>query len=122
MAAPWDNVPKDGEYVDLEKAPTPEEEREEFKTDDERKAEEVIALKLKNNQFKDDMAARRKYAGRAYTVTLFWLFSLILFVLLQYIKPCGWQLTEVEFVTVVTTTTASVFGFWMLVLNYLFKR
>ncbi|MGN6208119.1 hypothetical protein [Asticcacaulis sp.] len=122
MSVPWGNSDDSQEFVDLDETPTPEEESEEFKTPDELKIEEIRASRLKNSQFQDDMKARRKFANRAFGITIFWLIALVVFVSLQFTKFFGFSLTEAEFITVVTTTTASVFGFWMLVGSYLFRR
>lgn len=69
------------------------------------------------------MGYRKQYAEHAYRITEAWVGFLILISIGQFVcKPIGLGLGTTEFVTVVTTTTASVFGFWLLVGRYLFRR
>lgn len=68
-----------------------------------------------------DMGERIIFADRAFLITFIWVIFLILLPLIQMIFSCwGKGLSDSQFITVVTTTTASVFGFWALVGRYLF--
>lgn len=69
-----------------------------------------------------DMSERIYYADRAFLVTLIWVFFLVGLTFAQMLASI-WNhgLSDAQFVTVVTTTTASVFGFWLLVGNYLHR-
>lgn len=67
-----------------------------------------------------DMSQRLVYADRAFLVTMIWVVFLVLLTFLQMLFSIGgYGLSDAQFVTVVTTTTASVFGFWLLVGRYL---
>jgi hypothetical protein len=68
-----------------------------------------------------DMGERKIFADRAFLITLVWVGFLILLPLGQVgISFWGKGLDDAQFITVVTTTTGSVFGFWYLVGRYLF--
>jgi hypothetical protein len=71
---------------------------------------------------KQDMSERVIYADRAFYVTLIWVIFLVALTALQMVFSF-WDagLSDAQFVTVVTTTTASVFGFWLLVGRYLHR-
>jgi hypothetical protein len=70
-----------------------------------------------------DMSERITFADRAFLITLIWVIFLIVVVAAQMILSLwGKGLTNGQFITVVTTTTTSVFGFWYLVGQYLFPK
>jgi hypothetical protein len=79
------------------------------------------AARLRNRSFAQDMGERLRYANHAYGITQAWVGFLIVITICQFaLKPFGYGLGQTEFVTVFTTTTASIFGFWLLVGRYLF--
>lgn len=69
-----------------------------------------------------DMSERIFYADRAFLVTLVWVVFLVALTFTQT-AVSFWDkgLSDAQFITVVTTTTASVFGFWLLVGKYLHR-
>ena len=69
-----------------------------------------------------DMSERIFYADRAFLVTLVWVVFLVILTFAQ-MAVSFWDkgLNDAQFITVVTTTSASVFGFWLLVGNYLHR-
>ena len=68
------------------------------------------------------MGERKRYADNAYGITQAWIGFLIVVTIAQFsLKPIGLGLSEAAFITVFTTTTASIFGFWVLVGRYLFQ-
>lgn len=69
-----------------------------------------------------DMSERIFYADRAFLVTMVWVVFLVILTFAQ-MTVSFWDkgLSDAQFITVVTTTTASVFGFWLLVGNYLHR-
>lgn len=70
-----------------------------------------------------DMSERIFYADRAFLVTLIWVSFLVVMTFSQMLLSIyDHGLSDIQFVTVVTTTTASVFGFWLLVGNYLHRN
>jgi hypothetical protein len=70
-----------------------------------------------------DMSERIIFADRAFFVTMIWVWFLVALTLLQVIVSF-WErgLSDAQYVTVVTTTTASGFGFWLLVGKYLHRN
>lgn len=79
--------------------------------------------KLKNDSDQQDMNERIRYASNAYGITQAWIGFLIVLTIAQMaLKPIGLGLETAAFITVFTTTTASIFGFWLLVGQYLFRK
>ena len=70
-----------------------------------------------------DMDERIIFADRAFLIAILWVIFLICLPILQSVLSF-WKfgLTDAQFITVITTTTASVFGFWYLVGRYLFPQ
>jgi hypothetical protein len=76
---------------------------------------------LRNESNEQNMRERIRYANNAYGITQAWVGFLIVLTIMEFsLKPFGYGLGQTEFVTVFTTTTASIFGFWLLVGRYLF--
>lgn len=68
------------------------------------------------------MGERKRYADNAYGITQTWIGFLIVITIAQFsLKPLDMGLSDAAFITVFTTTTASIFGFWLLVGQYLFR-
>ena len=74
------------------------------------------------NERRQDMSERLIFADRAFLVTLLWMGFLAALTLIQIIVSF-WDsgLSDVQFGAVVTTTSASVFGYWYLVGKYLHR-
>lgn len=88
-----------------------------LKSQAERKAE------IQNDSLEQDRLERKRYANHAYGITQTWIGFLIVVTILQMaLRPFNIHLETPEYITFVTTTTASVFGFWLLVGNYLFRK
>lgn len=103
--------------VELDRDPTGEEEFDLFSTEEER------AKRLRNDSNLQDMKERIRYADHAYGITQAWVGFLIVITIAQFsLAPLGLGLGRAEFITVFTTSTASVFGFWLLVGRYLFPE
>ena len=118
LASPPDE--HQGQLVVLDRTPTGDEE-EAYLFDN--PVEEQIDLndKLDHAERIQDMAERKKFASRAFAVTVVWVLFLIALPFVQmFFSIWGIGLTDAQFVTVVTTTTTAVFGFWLLVGRYLF--
>lgn len=102
--------------IEIDRTPTYEEEVGTFDPEKRR------ADKLANDSNEQDMGERIRYASNAYGITQAWIGFLMVLTLAQLcLKPLGLGLTDPTFITVFTTTTASIFGFWLLVGNYLFR-
>jgi len=120
--------PKDTSKVSLPISANEDSDTVEVSRDPDSKSEqkEVESLRgetLKNNSYEQDMIERKRYADKAYSITQSWIGFLIVITIFQAIvKPMKMGLSEKEFITVFTTTTASVFGYWLLVGQYLFPR
>jgi hypothetical protein len=112
-APPWDEQGR----TQLSENPSGEAEREYFKSDEEKESD-----RLYNLSYQQDIQQRKKYAIRSYRITLIWVIFLISVSVSQLALKgiAGRGLEQAEFITVVTTTTGSVFGFWWLVDSYLF--
>lgn len=68
----------------------------------------------------DDNKARKSFSYWIFTVTVIWMF-LVLMIVVQ----CGRQtimLSDGVLIALITTTTANVFGFFYVVVNYLFNK
>lgn len=105
------------EYVEVDRTPTREEEADVFRNQRER------AAKLANDSDHQDMGERKRYADNAYGITQAWIGFLMVLTTAQFsLKPINMGLSDTAFITVFTTTTASVFGFWLLVGQYLFRK
>jgi hypothetical protein len=101
--------------IEIDRTPTPEEELSAFDP------ERVRSKKLRNDSDEQDMGERVRYAGNAYGITQTWVGFLIVLTFAQIcLRPIGIGLGREEFIVVFTTTTAAVFGFWLLVGRYLF--
>jgi hypothetical protein len=89
--------------------------------------EEIDALKLEEEMAKEalnrlvaDNTARKKFSKWIFVLTVFWMFSVLTVVVL-----CGrtvLQLSNGVLIALITTTTANVFGFFYVVVNYLFNK
>jgi hypothetical protein len=77
--------------------------------------------RLRNQALAQDIAERRKFAKRSFVLTCAWIVFIILSTVAQFVlNAFGKGLERSEFITLVTTTTGSVLGFWLLVGRYLF--
>jgi hypothetical protein len=113
MRQPPENV---GLEIEIDRTPTYEEEEGTFDPEKQR------ADKLENDSNEQDMGERIRYANNAYGITQAWIgFLMVLTIAQLCLKPVGLGLSDPAFITVFTTTTASIFGFWLLVGNYLFR-
>lgn len=104
--------------VEVDRTPTAEEEATETFANAEERAKHI-----RNQSDLQDMTERRRYAEYAYGITQAWIGFLIVLTICQFsLKPLDMGLGHDEFIVVFTTTTASVFGFWLLVGRYLFPN
>ena len=84
---------------------------------EEQRKQELHDEDLKNR--KQDRKERRRYAEHIFTLISLWLFT-VLFILMINTKA-GLRLSDSVIITLITTTTASVLGLFVIVINYLFK-
>lgn len=118
----WDAKPtavsKSEEFVELDRTPTPREEFEERFLGEERHK----TLVIENRHREQEIEQRRVYAERAYGLTQTWVGFIIVVTSVQFalsVMDMG-RLTPNEFIAVLTSTTASILGFWALVGRGLF--
>src|SRR5689334_18445526 len=73
---------------------------------------------------RQDRDERKSYASKLYWLVLIWLSIILLIVILQGLKLPGtdftFQLDDIVLVTLITTTTANVAAFFLVVVRYLF--
>ncbi len=72
------------------------------------------------NKFNSDNRSRVVYGVLIFLVTKFWLITILYFV--YQAGKQNLKLSDAVLITLITTTTASVFGFFLLVVNYLFNK
>jgi hypothetical protein len=114
-----DNIEENNEEepIQLDETPSGKEEALQFSNPEEKQKHLELA------SYKQDMTESKCFADRAYGITQTWVGFLIVVTIAQMLlKDVKMGLSENEFIVVFTTTTASVFGFWVLVGRYLFNN
>jgi hypothetical protein len=107
-----------GDIIVVDQNPTPEKEAKTDFSD-----HESHRRLLSNIQIAQNIGERKKYGRYSLILAISWLIFLIMVVIAQFAaRLYGAGLHPEEFIAVVTTTTASVFGFWYLVGRYLFPK
>jgi hypothetical protein len=86
----------------------------------EKKALELQLLKAQIRKFEDDNQGRREFSRSIFTVTVIWMF-LVLMIVIQCANG-KWHLSDSVLIALITTTTATVIGIFIIVANYLFNR
>lgn len=68
----------------------------------------------------DDNKARKNFSVFIFAITVLWMF-LVLFIIIQCSRK-KFVLSDGVLIALITTTTANVFGFFYVVVNYLFNK
>ncbi|HUP11435.1 MAG TPA: hypothetical protein VM187_04470, partial [Niastella sp.] len=68
----------------------------------------------------DDNKARKNFSVFIFGITVLWMF-LVLFIVIQCSRK-KFVLSDGVLIALITTTTANVFGFFYVVVNYLFNK
>ena len=68
----------------------------------------------------DDNKARKNFSVFIFAITVLWMF-LVLFIIIQCSRK-KFILSDGVLIALITTTTANVFGFFYVVVNYLFNK
>ena len=68
----------------------------------------------------DDNKARKKFSVFIFAITVLWMF-LVLFIVVQCSRKV-FILSDSVLIALITTTTANVFGFFYVVVNYIFNK
>ena len=83
---------------------------------------------IANQELKQNIKEREKYASRIFRLVVRWLSSILLIVIAQGVRwpwmsqYIGFDLPESVLIALVTTTTASVVGILLIVTRYLFPQ
>lgn len=85
-----------------------------------KKALELQLLTAQIRKFEDDNEGRREFSRSIFIVTVIWMF-LVLMVVVQCARA-KWALSDSVLIALITTTTATVIGIFIIVANYLFNR
>jgi hypothetical protein len=80
--------------------------------------EEFARVQLK--RLLDDNKARKVFSVIIFAITVMWMF-LVLFIVVQCSRKV-FHLNDGVLIALITTTTANVFGFFYVVVNYLFNK
>lgn len=80
--------------------------------------EEFARAQLK--RLLDDNKARKVFSVIIFVITVLWMF-LVLFIVIQCSRKV-FHLNDGVLIALITTTTANVFGFFYVVVNYLFNK
>lgn len=88
-----------------------------------RDIEAAATAELEGEEHRQVLDHRNRFAEISYGIMQAWVGFLIVLTIMQFaLKPLGLGLTPAEFIAVLTTTTAAVFGFGLLVGNFLFPQ
>ena len=71
-------------------------------------------------KLEDDNASRRDFSRQIFAVTVVWMFLILLIVF--HAGKGSLHFSDTVLVTLITTTTANVFGFMYIVVKYLFNE
>lgn len=86
---------------------------------------ELRRLSEELKDLRQDRDERKSYASRLYWLVLTWLSVILLIGILQGLKIStslfSFQLDNVVLVTLITTTTANIAAFFLVVVRYLFR-
>lgn len=111
------------EAVDAERSRNDEEEQKlNQRSNAAIKTEEIKVLKNYNKTLKENNRLRRKYAYYIFVFTCLWTSLIFLILILQGFNTFEcFYLSNNVLITLITTTTINVFGFFVLVVKFLFN-
>ena len=87
--------------------------------------------KLEANEFKEEIGARKKVRHQLFWLTCLWLFAVFCIILLngfggirtgQEVREIHFHLSDAVLVALISGTTATVIGLFLVVVRYLFPR
>lgn len=96
---------------------TYEKEKEELQT---KQYYETLLLKVQVERFRQDNEGRKVLRDAIFTVTVVWML-LVLF-MVWHVGAGRLALSDAVLIALITTTTANVFGFLYVVVNYLYNK
>ncbi|HZH67039.1 MAG TPA: hypothetical protein VEY10_19270 [Flavisolibacter sp.] len=101
----------------LNPAQTYEEEKEKLQN---KQHYETLLLKVQVERFRQDNEGRKVLRDAIFTVTVVWMLLVLLMV--WHSGSGKLKLSDSVLIALITTTTANVFGFLYVVVNYLYNR
>lgn len=88
---------------------------------DEFEVQKIQKLKLKNTELENNNSERKRYALWIFILTCAWAFLIFLIIFLQgFGTVVTFKITDSVMITLITSTTINFFGFFLLVIRYLF--
>jgi hypothetical protein len=81
---------------------------------------QLAKLELDNQDLRQNINLRRKYALALFILLSIWLTAILTIIFFSGFKLNGFELSETTQITLITTTTGMVVGFFVGVTNYLF--
>lgn len=106
----------DDKFIPIPRTPSASEEQKIFLLDAEKK-------RYQNHDLKSDIRLKRSYFSVTRKITRYWVCFIILASASQFVARWfnqGWEAPE--FIALITTTTATLVGFWAIVGAYLFPK
>lgn len=110
------NNPDDADFIPIPRTPSSAEEYDFFQIDAEKK-------RYQNHDLKSDIRLKRTYFSVTRKITRYWILFIVVASALQLLARVferGWEASE--FIALITTTTATLVGFWAIVGAYLFPK
>jgi hypothetical protein len=78
--------------------------------------------RLDNDNKKQDMDLRKLYARYAFILVCVWIIAVLSIIVLDGFNMSHFALSDKVLITLLTTTSANIFGFLFVVFNYFFKN
>lgn len=85
-----------------------------------KRQQELRKLTAEADKMVQDNQGRRAFSRNIFTVTIVWL-AFVMLVVVQCARKL-WELSDAVLIALITTTTATVIGIFLIVANYLFNR
>ena len=102
--------------IPLDRNPDARKEAEAFATPEEKRKH------LHNQDLQLDIDEKKKYATTTRYITCTWIAFVMISTVAQFVLGAfKIGLNRYEFIALITTTTGSIFGFWLVVGRYLFR-
>lgn len=78
-------------------------------------------VELHNKTIRQNIKLRKKYAFRIFFLICCWIASILIILIMNGFNWNNFHLSDAVLMTLITTTTATVFGLFVLVTRYLFN-
>lgn len=109
------------EFIQTKENPSPKPDKE---TESEIRNIEATAKRIENDGKRQDIEERKKYANKIFWLISIWLICIYVIICLAgFGKSYGFFIVnDSVLVSLITSTTATVIGLFVIVVNYLFKK